>query len=146
MSRGARRLGATLVRRATPMAVLLLLASCSESSTEPSYASVAGTWTLQTVNGTALPFTLAEFGEDKVELLSETVVATSSGTFTQSGVIRLTTAGSVTTEPYNDSGTYTLQGSTIIFTFESDDSSGSGNVDDDVVTVTYFGNTYVYRR
>src|ERR1044072_8557407 len=49
------------------LAVAMLTLACGgDSTTEPTNASVAGTWSLSTVNGTALPYILAQSGADKI--------------------------------------------------------------------------------
>jgi hypothetical protein len=51
-------------------AATVLLAGCdSDDSTRPTQSSVAGTWNLTTVNGSALPYTLQP--TPKIEILSE---------------------------------------------------------------------------
>lgn len=128
-------------------AAAILLAACGDDTpSEPTNQSVAGTWTLRTVNGSNLPYTLQQFGNDRIELLNETISVQASGTFTQQGTLRFTTGGLVTTEPYTDGGTYTLNGSTATFTFNSDGSTGVAAIGDDVLSVAYAGQTFVYRR
>jgi len=59
-----RRIGACLL--------LIAAAACGgDSPTQPTPASVAGVWNLQTVNGSGLPFILAQLENDKVELTDD---------------------------------------------------------------------------
>lgn len=136
-----------VARRAIAAVAFLAFVACGDdSATEPTNQSVAGTWTLRTVNGSNLPYTLQQFGNDRVELLNETINVAASGTFTQQGTLRFTAGGIVTTEPYTDAGTYTLNGSTATFSFNSDGSTGVAAIGDDVLSVAYSGQTFVYRR
>ena len=64
----------TLARaaRLAPATLLLALAAgaCSSDSNGPD-VSVVGTWQLQTVNGQALPYVVAQSGSDKIEVTSD---------------------------------------------------------------------------
>lgn len=127
-------------------AVTATLAACGgDSATGPS-ASIAGAYTLRTVNGGGLPFTLAQVGADKLELLNETVVLSEGGTFTQQGSFRITEAGVVSTEFYADAGAYTRSGTAVTFVFNSDGSSGTGTVASGTITVAFEGFSLVYRK
>jgi hypothetical protein len=116
------------MRRFLALALLLASASCSsDSSTNPTPESLAGTWNLSTVNGSSLPF-LLQAANPKVELLDDQFIVSSAGTFTQTQNVRLTDASGVTNLPFTDSGTWTLNGTSVTFTFTSDGSSGTGTV------------------
>src|SRR5215217_5217277 len=88
-------------------AASVTFAACGgDSSTSPASTSVAGTYTLRTVNGSALPFTLIQLGADKFEITADAVTLTEGGTWTESGTTRLTESGKVTTSSVSDAGTY----------------------------------------
>ena len=98
-------------RRAFLVLSFVLAACGSDSSTEPS--AIVGTWTLQTINGSALPFVLEQSATEKSEILSEVVTISAGGTFTESTTLRSTVNGTVTTQSFPDGGTYTVSGSTL---------------------------------
>ena len=127
------------------IASLFAVLACGSDSTSPGN-SVAGTYTLRTVNGANLPFTIFQFGSDKTEIISESVVLTEAGRFTQTGTLRVTTSGIANTVPYSDAGSYTLNGTAGTFTFDSDGSSGTGTIVNGTITVAYAGNSFVYRK
>jgi hypothetical protein len=128
------------------IASLFAALACGSDSTSPDGGSVAGAYTLRTVNGANLPFTILQFGSDRTEIISETVVLTEAGRFTQTGTLRVTTSGIANTVPYSDAGSYTLNGTAGTFTFDSDGSSGTGTIVDGTITVAYAGNSFVYRK
>lgn len=130
-----------------PTVVLaFVLAACgSDSSTGPS--GVVGTWSLQTVNGSALPFVVGQSGENKSELLADTIKLASAGGFIESSSFRTTLNGVVTLQTVADTGTYTLSGSTLtLSSTTSAGASGSGTVSGNTITATIQGLAFVYKR
>lgn len=115
---------------------LPVLAACGgsdSSSTGPTLASIAGTWNLTTVNGTALPFTVSNTGGVKTEILSEAAVVSANGTFTQTEQIRTTFNGQATTTPLQTAGTFSLSGNLVTLTI-----AGSGSVTGTLTSNTSF--------
>lgn len=128
------------------LATISLMACGGDSATGPGSASIAGSYTLRTVNGSNLPYTILQVGADKIELINETITVAEGGTFTQQGTVRFTENGVVTNETYADAGTYTRNGTAVTFRFNSDGSIGTGTVDNGTITVGYEGYSYVYRK
>ena len=130
------------MRKLFVVAALALAAACGDS-TSPS--SVSGTYNLQTVNGAALPYVF-QADNPKRELISEQLVLSANGTFTFNDVIRTTpTGGAPTTMPTTDSGTFTLTGNSIVFTFGGT-SSIAGSVSGSTLTIIDTGVTAVYSK
>jgi ABC-type Fe3+-hydroxamate transport system substrate-binding protein len=123
----------------------VLLAGCgSDGSTAPTQASLAGTWSLSTINGSPLPFVLQASGP-KIEIMSDEFTVAANGTFTESTVARVTDGTTVSTITIPDNGTYTLNGTAAVFTF-SDGSSGTGTVSGNTFTVASGGYSQVYTK
>lgn len=120
------------------------LAGCgSDSGTNPTTASLAGTWNLTTVNGSPLPFT-AQASNPKIEIMNDQIIAAAGGTFTETGNYRVTNAGVVSTVPFTDSGTWVVNGTAVSFRFSSDNSVGTGTVSGNTFTVAESGFSSVY--
>jgi hypothetical protein len=128
------------------LAFLTLTLACSNDSTGPTQTSVAGTWNLQSVNGTALPFVLAQTGTNKVEITADVLTVTSSGSFTEITTVRTTQNGSATTQTSPDAGSYVLNGNNVTFQFQSDGSVGSGTVAGSTLTVSNTGLSLIYKK
>ena len=127
--------------------LLLVGAACGgDSPTQPTSPSVAGTWSLQTINGTGLPYIVAQTGSDKVELTSDVLTVVGSGSFTQITQVRVTQNGQVSTQSIPDAGSYVLNGTAVTFTFNSDGSSGTGSLSGNTLTIAEDGFAYVYRK
>ncbi len=129
------------------LAVLPNVVACSGGdSTAPTQTSVAGTWTLRTINGSGLPFTVVQVGADKVEITSDVLTVASGGAFTQLTTVRITEGGRVTTETIPDAGNYGLNGTAVSFTFNSDGSTGTGTLSGSTLTVASSGFSQVYQK
>jgi hypothetical protein len=132
--------------RKSLIAFLALTLACSGDSTGPTEASVAGTWNLQSINGTALPFVVAQTGTNKVEITGDVLTVTASGSFTEITTVRTTQNGTSTTQTVPDAGTYVLNGNNVTFQFQSDGSVGSGTVSGSTLTVSQTGLSLIYKK
>jgi hypothetical protein len=124
------------MRRFFLLALPLALIACgsdSNANTGPTLASLAGVWSLQTVNGQALPFTLSSAGGVKVELLSQVATVAANGTFAQVTTTRTTVNGTATTNALPSAGTFSLSGNLITVTV-----TGSGNATGTLNSSTQF--------
>ena len=135
------------VRRIHVLAIALAFVTtgCSKKDSPTSPATIAGTYTLRTINGSPLPYTLVLAGMDKVELLDDAITLTDAGTFTRLGHFRTTFSGVVTTTPITDAGSYVRTGTAITFT-SPQNGSVSGTVDNGTLTLNDEGLVGVYRR
>ena len=117
------------------MAVLLFSLACgnSDSSSEPTNASIAGTWTLTTINGSSLPYLVSQTSEGKAEITAAVVTISSNGTWSSSNTTRTTpTAASPVTTTQSYGGTYTLAGN--VAALKSSDGS--------INAATFSGNSF----
>ena len=125
---------------------LAAIACGSDDSTTPTQSSVAGTWNLQTINGSALPFTVAT-SPAKIEVLSDVVNVSSNGTYTSSEQTRTTIGTQVTTNTSTDAGTYTLNGNNVaILSNTAGSTAQAGVVSGNTLTVTQSGLTFVFQK
>jgi len=118
------------------VALTLVTAAACGDSTAPTVASVAGTWTLKTVNGAALPATISGSGTNRTDVTGGTTTMTAAGAYSQSVSLATVVSGQTTTSTLNDVGTFAVSGSTITFTSAN---SGSTNA---VQTATLKDNTF----
>ena len=120
---------------------------CGGDSTGPA-ASVEGTWNLQTINGSGLPYTTDYQASPlyRFEILSDQVVFNSGGTYVESSTVRETNGTTVTTSDEQDNGTWSQQGSQVTTTSSSDGSTTSAVVSGNKLTVNVLGILGVYAR
>jgi hypothetical protein len=115
--------------------VLSLSLACHNEPTAPAVDSVAGTWTMQSMNGLALPFLLVKDGPNMSELITDALTFDSSGNFTELASVRTTHAGLVTTESITYSGLLVLDGATASVKYGTAGASGSGTLKGNALTI-----------
>lgn len=125
------------------LAAFALVTACggSSDSTAPQI-SVEGTYNLQSVNGSALPYTFVGNGVS-ISLISEVITA-SGGSFTQLQTADVTQNGATQRTTASDAGRYTINGSAVTFQFNSDGSTGTGTINGNTFTVANQGYSYYY--
>lgn len=123
------------------------LSACGDDDkTGPGSASIAGTYTLRTVDGKSVPYTYVEDGADRYEVLSETLVVAEGGTFTSRTSLRSTVAGVTRTRVLAGDGTYTRAGTALVLNFAADQTTGTGTLVNGTITIAIEGLTLVYRK
>lgn len=132
-----------LRRSLLSLLVSVVLASCSDA-TGP--RDLLGTWRLESVSGQAIPYILEQDGTRKVELTGETVTLLASGRQTMVTSFRVTEGSSVSTESIPAAGNYTVDGSTVLLTFDADEDKYTAIVNGDMMTIDDMGLRFVYRR
>ena len=112
-----------------------LLGACGggTDTTTPTSTSIKGTWSLQTINGQALPY-LAK-ASPSTELTAEQITFDDIS-FTLLQTFRITDNGSVSTQSSSGAGTYALTGASIVLTTTAS-ADGGGRTDPGTVS----GNT-----
>lgn len=109
-------------------------------------STVFGTYTLRSVNGSSLPFTVSGSGTNKSEIVSDTIWLYEGFTFAESAHYRNTVNGTVTDQKVTDSGAFSLLGNSASF-FSNDNSPVKTYViDADVITVVKPGLTMPFRK
>jgi hypothetical protein len=105
-----------VITRLAMAALVIGLGACGDSSGPDGGGNVAGTYTLRTVNGGQVPYTVFQFGtEYKLEILSAAMTVNSNGTWTETSQLRETEGTSVTTETQTVTGTWTQSGNQVTF-------------------------------
>jgi len=136
------------MRKLVALVALATLGACgSDNSTAaiPTPISIEGTWTLKTVNGAPLPFTLVQVGANKTEATSDQLTVTKT-TFTEVTQLRTTIDGEVTQSSVTDTGIYAVVGSNATFSFDSDGSKGVGTIGAGTLTIVQEGITLGYAK
>jgi hypothetical protein len=123
------------------------LLACGGDSTGLGASSAVGTWNLVTINGSPLPFIVAQTANPvyKLEILSDQFVASSSGAFSDAITYRETNGTTVTTTTDNAVGTWSQSGNTVTVT----DDLGTVTmvtISGNTATVSGSGSTAVYLR
>ena len=111
------------MRRLVALLALVTLSACgSDSTTSPNSAAIAGTYSLKTVNGSALPF-LIQSGTNSVKITSDAITIADGGTWSENGAYTQTINGQTSNQVVSDGGTWVRAGTQL--TLVSSDSSTS---------------------
>jgi hypothetical protein len=129
-------------------ALLLVALGCGSDKVTgpPTAASVAGRYSLKTVNGAPLPFLLGQVGTSKTEVMADVLALSANGTFLQTSTIRTTVDGVASTSSASEPGKFTMSGSTATFVFDVDGSYGTGTIDDRTLTISGNGFVTIYAK
>jgi len=124
----------------------LAVLGCGSDSTGP-IASVAGTWNLQTINGSPMPFTVLFTASPlyRLEILGDSFVANANGTYIETASVRETDGSTVTTSTATDVGTWVQNNNAIALT-ASDGTVSSAAISGDIITANESGDVFIYRR
>ena len=130
-------LSARATRIAIAAAAVALLGACGSDSTGPRNTNVSGTYALTTVDGSSLPFTIPNTGDNTVIVENATVTlnADSSYTAVASGTENGDPATIIT-----DAGHYSVSGSQVTFTSSVIQGGNyTGTVSGSTLTVSIIG-------
>jgi len=124
------------MRRLVLAGVAMLLVACGGDKTT-GIETVSGTYTLRTVNGTAVPTTVYQDTQEKDERLGGNVTLGADNSWSGLLSIRATelSSGSVFGGTYPIGGTYSLSGNTITLTDSPDLLSFTGTVSGGTLTI-----------
>ncbi|HEX4684005.1 MAG TPA: hypothetical protein VH277_14910 [Gemmatimonadaceae bacterium] len=130
----------------TTLLVVSVMACGGDSPAAPDTASMAGVWSLLSIDDTPLPYVLSQTSTTKLELLSDVFTLGSDGRFTEQSIGRETNSGVVTADTATDAGTYTVTGGSAVFRFFSTGGSATASVKADTFTVSDNTTVFKYTR
>ena len=144
------------MRRIAALLMLVTAVACGGSDVTPPPSQTqgpafTGTYTLQTVNGKALPVTWNFNSGDSLRIRSYSIAINGSGSWTSTTNQVFSTSGQVTDQPNGgQSGSYTYDAATKAVTLISTDQSTffDGTLSADFTTLTLAQNTdvFVFKR
>ena len=122
------------MRRLALLALAIGMAACATDATAPS-TSIEGSYSLQRINGAALPYTFS----NGVQVVSDQLALKVDGTFTD--VARYNTGQSNTVVGY-----YTSLNGSITFNDQTNNATYRGSLSGTVLTVIVNGFTEIYQK
>lgn len=136
------------MRKLIALIALAAAAACgSDTSTpsEPLVESLAGVYTLQTMNGSALPYTIAVSSTTTVIIDSDVLTMTDAGVWSETVLYREVESGTSTNATDEYEGTWTRTGNALRFSSE-----GTlfylGSAAPTTLSLSDGGYTYVFTR
>ena len=134
------------MRRLIPalLAGLVLSATACGGGDSSGPASIAGTYTLQTVNNAPLPFTTSQDATYKAEILSWVVTLNEDRSYSFVFRGQSTDNGQTTVNTITSTGTYTVSGSTVDMFDPVDNSNLSATLNGNTLTIVIDGGVGVF--
>ena len=134
------------MRRFIPLILAVSVGCGPEALVQPATGTMAGTWTLQSINGQALPYADPQPNGSKLETLSASVSLDSRGFYHSGGQYRVTSNGRATTYATADSGTYTLIDPQLVIVSIATGESQIGTLSGKTLTFVLPGRTFVLKK
>lgn len=139
------------MRRCAVFLFGLLLAGCSsDNSVSADIGAAVGVYTLQTIDGSPLPYNAGNQGGVDVTIVSDQYTLKSGGTYARDGTLRLSEFGITTTQSVTESGSWTLSGGTLTLTISSSSLGQTGNYSGSLagssLSITQMGFLGVYKK
>jgi hypothetical protein len=125
--------------------VLTFVVAC-DSGKVIGTSSVTGTYTLRTINGSSLPYTLPGGGTTKTEILDDVLNLYQGNTYAESGHSRVTVNGQVTDQTISEAGSYSVFGTSITFTSGDGRRTRLSNADSESIIFVEAGVTSVFKK
>lgn len=124
------------------VAVVLAASACGSDSTSP-IVGANGTWSLQAINGSALPVTLRT-GSDALAVLGSTLTISADGSYNELVTVR--PAGATTNTILSETGTWSFANGVVTFNDQTDAIVYTGTVSGNTLTENSGGFISVYSR
>ena len=111
------------LRRAAVLACipLALTLACNDSSTNPETADISGTYSLQSIAGSPLPYTLQD-GTNSLTITNDVLTVASDGTWSEAESYSQVVSGQTSTGTVSDGGTWSRSGTDVNFASATDGS------------------------
>jgi len=123
--------------------MLVAAVACgSDDSTSP-VLGASGTWSLQTINGTALPVTIGS-GSQAVSVISSTLTISSNGNYNE--VVTLRPLGAASNTIFTEIGTWSFTNGVVTFNDQTDGITYTGSISGNSLTENTGGFVSVYAR
>ncbi|MEO8193131.1 MAG: hypothetical protein ABI681_04720 [Gemmatimonadales bacterium] len=111
-------------------------------------STITGAYTLRTINGAPLPYTVSGSGEATTEIIDDVITLYQGGTYSEVGHSRTTVNGHVTNETSSDTGNYALGfGTSVTLRSNNLGSTTLVNIEDgSTMTMVKAGMAKVFRK
>lgn len=128
-----------------PIGFAAWVVACGERGVTAPEPEITGTYTLQTINSSPLPFTVYAIGDDKLEVLDGSVTLNMDNTFSDRITLRYTEGDTSRVETELTSGKYARDGSALVFHFKQG-GSYTGSVEGRMLRQFVSGYIFGYAR
>ena len=109
-------------------------------------STITGDYTLRTINGSPLPYTISGSGADRMEIVREVITLYQGGTYARSRDSRITVNGQVTSESSAETGSYTLLGTSVTLVNGANGQTTLATINANTMTIVKAGMTAVFTK
>jgi len=128
------------------LVLVLAAAGCSTDYGTGVNGNLTGSFTLQTFNGSNLPTLFDSNSLQERDLVSETFTFYSDGTYADDYTMRTLSSSGTSELAYRDTGVYGLNNTALQFRDSQTGDVFTGSLTGNTLTITQFGDIYVFSR
>ena len=108
--------------------------------------TVSGDYTLRTINGSSLPYTISGSGANKTEIVSDVITLFQGFTYSEAIVSRVTVNGQATNENKTKTGAFSLFGTSFILSSNDGSLERRGTMSGNTMTIVEPGKVSVLSK
>lgn len=108
--------------------------------------TVTGPYTLRTINGSPLPYTISGSGTVKTEIMHDVITLYQGGTYARTRDSRTTVNGQMTNESTSETGSYGLVGTSVTLRGNGAGQSTLATINGNTMTIVEAGMTAVFTK
>jgi len=125
------------------ISALIIFAACDGGVT--GVKTITGDWSLRTINGSPLPYTISGSGANKIEVIDDVYTFFEGFTFSETIHRRVTTNGQVSTVTVTETGAFSVFGTSITITGNTTPVR-RGLIEGNTMTIVDEGLTSAYKK
>jgi hypothetical protein len=126
--------------------LVLVVVCCACKDSVIPVGTIRGTYTLRTVDGNPLPYTLSQTTGSATVIVADSITLMESSIYHEGGTRSVTTNGVTTTSPTADYGDYALLSTSLTLHSNADNSTRTGTLDGNTMTVLVPPHVEVYKK
>ena len=133
-----------MVRVLLGLAMLVSVGCFDDYST--GVGTVTGAYTLRTINGSALPYTITVDASTQKEIVDDVITLFSGGSYSRTQHANLTVSGQTTSQTNTEGGAYVLLGTSVTLNPSPSGRSTVTTVDGKTMTLVDSGITWTFMK
>jgi hypothetical protein len=133
-----------MVRALLALTLVFSVACFDDYST--SVGTITGAYTLRTINGAALPYTINVNATTRKEIIDDIITLFSGGTYSRTQHANTTVSGQTTSETTTESGPYQLLGTSVTLTPSGGGPTTITTIDGRTMTIVESGITWTFMK
>jgi hypothetical protein len=108
--------------------------------------TVTGAYTLRTINGSALPYTITVDASTRKEIIDDMITLFSGGSYSRTQHANITVSGQTTSQTNTEAGAYALLGTSVTLVPSPSGRSTITTIEDRTMTIVENGITWTFMK